>query len=169
MDSYSTELSKFCSTVAMHPNAERVAAALLALQATGAVRELPVAATTAAMAAAALGVEVGAIANSLIFRSLQPVLVLASGAHRVDTVKLAALLDLPSLDRADPAYVRAATGQPIGGVAPIGHPHQLRTVVDFALAAYPVLWAAAGTPNTVFDTSYDELLRLTAGTPAEVA
>lgn len=93
----------------------------------------------------------------------------ASGAHRVDTVKLSALLELPSLDRADPAYVRAATGQPIGGVAPIGHPRQLRTVVDIALAAYPVVWAAAGTPDTVFNTSYAELLRLTAGTPAEVA
>lgn len=153
----------------MHPNVERVAAALTALRASGAVRELPVPAPTAAIAAAALGVEVGAIANSLIFRSTHPVLVMASGAHRVDTVKLAALLDLPSLDRADPDYVRAATGQHIGGVAPIGHPQRLRTVVDIALAAYPVVWAAAGTPQTVFNTSYDELLRLTAGTPAEVA
>ncbi|MGB9377185.1 MAG: YbaK/EbsC family protein [Mycobacteriales bacterium] len=153
----------------MHPNVVRVSAVLAALGASGSVRELPVAATTAAIAAESLGVEVGAIANSLIFRGTQPVLVMASGAHRVDTVKLAALLDMPSLDRADPGYVRDATGQPIGGVAPVGHPHRLRTVVDFALAAFPVVWAAAGTPNTVFNTTYEELLRLTAGTPAEVA
>ncbi len=153
----------------MHPNVERVAARLATLQASGTVRELPIAATTAAMAAAALGIEVGAIANSLVFRSTYPVLVLASGAHRVDIVKVAALLQLPSLDRADPAYVRAATGQPIGGVAPVGHPGPIRTVVDIALAAYPVVWAAAGTPQTVFDTSYEELLRMTGGIPAEVA
>ncbi|MDQ6875116.1 MAG: YbaK/EbsC family protein [Actinomycetota bacterium] len=152
----------------MHPNVERVRAALQALGAAGSVRELPVAATTAALAAEALGVDIGAIANSLIFRSVQPVLVMASGAHRVDEAKVAALLGLPALSRADPAYVRAATGQPIGGVAPLAHPSPLRTVVDVALADYPVIWAAAGTPQTVFDTSYQELLRLTGGTPAEV-
>lgn len=153
----------------MHENTRKVAVALAQRYSSGQVRQLPVAATTAAIAAEALGVDVGAIANSLVFRADEPVLVLASGAHRVDTVKLAAVLGLPSLDRADPAYVRAATGQPIGGVAPIGHPQPLRTVVDIALAAYPVVWAAAGTPDTVFNTSYGELLRLTAGTPAEVA
>lgn len=152
----------------MHPNVERVQAALQELGATGSVRELPVATTTAALAAAALGVDVGAIANSLVFRSIHPVLVMASGAHRVDEAKVAALLGLPALHRADPAYVRAATGQPIGGVAPLAHPSPLRTIVDTALAAYPVVWAAAGTPHSVFDTSYAELLRLTGGTPAAV-
>jgi len=158
----------FAEDTVMHPNVERVTAALHTLGSSGAVRELSVAATTAALAAEALGVEVGAIANSLVFRSTEPVLVLASGRHRVDTAKVAALLRLPSLERADPAYVRAATGQTIGGVAPVGHPHPLRTVVDTALADYPVVWAAGGTAHTVFHTSYDELLRITGGTPAEV-
>ena len=154
----------------MHPNSRRVATALAARYASGQVRELPVAATTAAIAAEALGVDVGAIVNSLVFRSEdRPVLVLASGAHRVDTTKLAAILDLSFLERADPGYVRAVTGQPIGGVAPLGHPRKLWTVVDIALAAYPVVWAAAGTPNSVFNTTYEELLRLTGGRSAEVA
>lgn len=152
----------------MHPNAEHVAATLHALGASGQVRELTVAATTAALAAQALGVEVGAIANSLIFRSAEPVLILASGAHRVDTAKAAALLDLPFLERADADYVRAATRQPIGGVAPVGHPRPLRTAVDISLAGYPVVWCGAGAPHTVFDTSYEELLRLTGGRSIEV-
>ncbi len=152
----------------MHPNAEGVAAALRALGATGAVRELPIAALTAALAADALGVEIGAIANSLIFRSTEPILVLASGAHRVDTAKVSVLLDLPPLEQADAEYVREATGQPIGGVAPVGHPHPLRTAVDVTLANYPVVWCGAGTPDAVFDTSYDELLRPTGGRSIEV-
>ncbi len=152
----------------MHPNVERVSAELRARGAAGSVRELAVAATTAALAAEALGVEVGAIANSLIFASTEPVLVLASGRHRVDTGRVAALLGLPSLERANPAYVRQHTGQTIGGVAPVGHPTPLRTVVDTALADYPVVWAAAGVAHTVFDTSYAELLAITGGTPAEV-
>jgi prolyl-tRNA editing enzyme YbaK/EbsC (Cys-tRNA(Pro) deacylase) len=69
----------------------------------------------------------------------------------------------------DADTVRAGTGQPIGGVAPIGHPHPLRTLVDVALAAHPVIWAAGGTPHTVFPTTYPELLRMTGGAPAEVA
>jgi len=153
----------------VHPTVERVCAALRAQGAAGTVRELAVAATTAALAAEALGVEVGAIANSLVFASTEPVLILASGRHRVDTVKVAGLLGLPALQRADPAYVRAATGQTIGGVAPLGHPGLLRTVVDTALADYPVVWAAAGIAHTVFDTTFDELVRVTGGTPAEVA
>ncbi len=152
----------------MHPNAEHVAAMLRALGASGEVRELPLAASTAALAADALGVEVGAIANSLIFRSSEPILILASGAHRVDTAKAAVLLDLPSLERADADYVRAATGQPIGGVAPVGHPRPLRTAVDITLAKHPVVWCGAGAPHAVFDTTYDELLRLTGGRAIEV-
>jgi prolyl-tRNA editing enzyme YbaK/EbsC (Cys-tRNA(Pro) deacylase) len=153
----------------VHPTVERVTAALATLGADGAVRELTIAATTAALAAEALGVDVGAIANSLVFRSTEPVLILASGRHRVDTAKVAALLGLPSLERANPAYVRDATGQTIGGVAPVGHPTALRTVVDTALADYDVVWAAAGTAHTVFPTTYDELVRITGGMPAEVS
>ncbi|KAA1423487.1 YbaK/EbsC family protein [Mumia zhuanghuii] len=134
------------------------------------VRVLPDSARTAREAADALGVEVGAIANSLVFDAGgEPVLVLTSGAHRVDTEALAAAHGLPPLERARPETVRAATGQVIGGVAPVGHPTPLRTFVDVALAAHAVVWAAAGHPHAVFATSYAQLVSLTGGTPTEVA
>jgi prolyl-tRNA editing enzyme YbaK/EbsC (Cys-tRNA(Pro) deacylase) len=147
----------------------RVVEALAAAGATGQVRELPEAASTAALAAAQLGVEVGAIANSLVFDADgEPLLVLTSGAHRVDTTTVAALVGARRLRRATPEFVRAATGQPIGGVAPVGHPAPLRTLVDVALAGYDEVWAAAGIPHTVFPSTYPELLRITGGTAAEV-
>jgi prolyl-tRNA editing enzyme YbaK/EbsC (Cys-tRNA(Pro) deacylase) len=134
------------------------------------VRMLPDAVTTAAAAAAALGVKVGQIANSLIFSADgRPLLVMTSGAHRVDTAKAAALAGVAKLARATPDFVREHTGQPIGGVAPLGHPKPLRTLVDTALAGYDEIWAAGGIPHAVFPTTYAELVRLTAGTPAEVA
>ncbi|MEV1008787.1 YbaK/EbsC family protein [Streptomyces sp. NPDC049881] len=144
-----------------------VAQVLAAAGVAGAVRELEVPARTAAEAAAALGCEVGAIANSLVFVSgadAEPVLVLTSGSHRVDTAALAARMGLAGLERATAAQVREATGQAIGGVAPVGHPAPLRTVVDTALADHPKVWAAGGTPHTVFPTTYAELLALTGGT-----
>ena len=155
----------------MHPNCVAVDAALVAAGVAGRVRMLPEPAPTAATAAAQLGVEVGAIANSLIFATAQgePVLVLTSGAHRVDTGKAAVLLSTAILRRADPELVRIATGQPIGGVAPVGHPKQLRTLVDADLAAYPQVWAAGGIPHAVFPTTFDELVAMTGGTAAEVA
>ena len=157
-------------TRALHPNARRVADALTEAGVDSTVRELPEPATTAAQAAAQLGVELGAIANSLVFAADgEPVLVLASAAHRVDTNLVARLLGASTLDRADRELVRAATGYPIGGVAPVGHPRRLHTLVDTALAPYPVVWCGAGTPHTVFPTSYPELLRITGGRPAEVA
>jgi prolyl-tRNA editing enzyme YbaK/EbsC (Cys-tRNA(Pro) deacylase) len=114
---------------------------------------------------------VGAIANSLVFATGddEPVLILTSGAHRVDTAKVAALLGVGSLNRATPQFVLTATGQAIGGVAPVAHPQRLRTLVDIALADYPQVWAAGGIPHAVFPTTYEELLRLTAGRSAEVA
>ncbi|MCI4061813.1 YbaK/EbsC family protein [Micromonospora sp. R77] len=134
------------------------------------VRLLPEAVHTAAAAAEALGVQVGAIANSLIFDADDaPLLVLTSGAHRVDTAGLAAALGVTHLRRASPEFVREHTGQVIGGVAPVGHPRPLRTLVDTALAAYDEVWAAGGVPQAVFPTTYAELLRITAGTPADVA
>jgi prolyl-tRNA editing enzyme YbaK/EbsC (Cys-tRNA(Pro) deacylase) len=130
----------------------------------GRVRELTDSTRTAAEAAAALGCDVGAIANSLVFISDgEPVLVLTSGRHKVDTAALAACWGRGKLHRATPEQVRQATGQAIGGVAPVGHPQALPAVVDAALADYPQLWAAAGTPRTVFPTTVDELLRLTGG------
>ena len=126
------------------------------------------AASTAALAAEALGVEVGAIANSLVFLiDGEPLLVLTSGAHRVDTEWLGAELG-GTISRAGAAQVKEATGQVIGGVAPLGHPQPLRTVVDVALAAHPVVWAAAGHAHTVYPTSFEELVRVTGGTPSEV-
>ena len=149
-------------------SAERVAAVLAAAGAAAPV-VLPDSARTAAEAAAALGCEVGAIANSLVFVAAGlPLLVLTSGAHRVDTRLVAATLGLPRLDRASPELVRASTGQAIGGVAPVGHPAPLRTCVDRWLARHEVVWAAAGHPHTVFPTSYDELLRLAGGEPVDV-
>ncbi|HEX6468040.1 MAG TPA: YbaK/EbsC family protein [Streptosporangiaceae bacterium] len=153
----------------MHPNAESVAALLRELGVVGSVIELPDPAPTAAAAAAQLGCDVGAIANSLVFSADgDPLLVLTSGAHRVDTVQVAELVDARKVTRATPEFVRKVTGQPIGGVAPIGHPKRLRTLVDAWLYTYDVVWAAAGHPHTVFPTTYDELLRITGGTPAEV-
>lgn len=125
---------------------------------------------TAAAAAAALSVEVGQIANSLIFDADgEPLLVLTSGAHRVDTGKVAAALGLAKLGRATPEFVREHTGQAIGGVAPLGHPRPVRTIVDTALAQYDEIWAAGGVPRAVFPITYEELLRVTDGTPMDVA
>lgn len=153
----------------MHPNVERVAAALKDLGATGDIVELTDPAPTAAAAAEQLGCPVGAIANSLIFDADgAPLLVLTSGAHRVDTAKVAALVGAEKVGRATPEFVRAATGQPIGGVAPVGHPAPVRTLVDEWLREHEVVWAAGGHPHTVFPTTYDELLRITGGTAADV-
>jgi prolyl-tRNA editing enzyme YbaK/EbsC (Cys-tRNA(Pro) deacylase) len=153
----------------MHPSAEKVAGTLHALGAGGQVRELPEPAPTAATAAAQLGCEVGAIANSLVFSADDvPLLILASGAHRVDTGRVAALLGAGQVRRARPDEVRAATGQVIGGVAPVGHPAPLRTLVDTRLDAYHEVWAAAGHAHTVFPTSFAELVRITGGTPADI-
>lgn len=152
-----------------HPTIANVVAALRTAGAAGEVRELPSSARTAALAAEQLGVPVGAIANSLVFAAGgSPLLVMTSGGHRVDTTRVAALLGVPSLERADPDFVRTHTGQPIGGVAPVGHPAPIGTLVDIALAAYDVVWAAAGHPSAVFPTTYAELLKITGGTEAEV-
>ncbi len=135
----------------------------------GEIVVLPDAASTAALAAAALGVDVGAIANSLVFWSDgEPLLVMTSGAHRVDTTALAERLGRGSIARATPEQVREATGQAIGGVAPTGHPAPVTTVVDEDLAGYDEIWAAGGTPHTVFPLTFDELVRLTGGPVVKV-
>jgi prolyl-tRNA editing enzyme YbaK/EbsC (Cys-tRNA(Pro) deacylase) len=156
-----------------HPSIEPVVAALDAAgadpQRVARLRVLPDAVTTAAAAAAALGVEVGQIANSLVFDADgAPLLVLTSGAHRVDTEKVAALVGAHRLRRASPDFVRAATGQVIGGVAPVGHPAPLRTLVDRALAQYDEIWAAGGVAHAVFPSTFDELVKVTGGEPADV-
>ena len=164
-------------TVTDHPAVQRVRAALAEAGATGQVVVLDDHARTAVAAAEQLGVEVGQIANSLIFSvpdgdaagGRRPLLVLTSGAHRVDTGKVAALIGAPRLDRADAEFVREFTGFVIGGVSPVGHTVAPQTLVDTALAGYPQVWAAAGHARTVFPTSFDELVRITGGTAAEVA
>lgn len=152
-----------------HRSVRLVTRRLAELGATGRVRILDDAARTAAQAAEQLGVTPAQIANSLVFSADgEPVLVLSSGGHRVDTGKVAALLGASTVKRADADFVRTHTGFAIGGVAPVGHPEPLRTLVDRALADYDVVWAAAGHPHAVFPTTFDELLRLTGGEPADV-
>jgi prolyl-tRNA editing enzyme YbaK/EbsC (Cys-tRNA(Pro) deacylase) len=117
---------------------------------------------TAEQAAEAIGVEVGAIVKSLVFlRGETPVMVLCSGANMVDNEAL-------GLTRASAKLVKEVTGQPIGGVAPYGHPERLETLVDEDLMTYPEVWAGAGDPNKVFPITPVELLRRTGGTPARV-
>ena len=150
------------ATPALPARSQIVAQALADAGVTGAVVELPDSARTAAEAASALGCQVGQIANSLVFWSDgRPLLVLTSGRHRVDTAALARRLGRQTIERATPKQVRSATGQAIGGVAPLGHPVPLETVVDESLAQYDRLWAAGGTPHTVFPTTFEELVRVT--------
>jgi prolyl-tRNA editing enzyme YbaK/EbsC (Cys-tRNA(Pro) deacylase) len=134
------------------------------------VRELDSSTRTARDAAAALGCDVGAIASTLVFMADgAPLVIVTSGAHRVDLARVAALLDAMELRQATPDEVRAATGFAIGGVAPVGHPQPVRTLVDEDLRRYPLLWAAAGTGHSVFSTTFDELLAMTGGDAARVA
>jgi prolyl-tRNA editing enzyme YbaK/EbsC (Cys-tRNA(Pro) deacylase) len=142
---------------------------LRAAGATGEIKVLNAPVPTAAAAADALGCDTGAIANSLVFETDgEALLVLASGAHRVHTGRLARRLGTGKIRQATPDFVLAHTGQAVGGVAPVGHPEPLRTVVDEALAAYQVVWAGAGDENAMFSTSFGELVRITNGTPLEV-
>lgn len=151
-----------------HPAVELVETALRAAGWSGEVRWLDESARTAVEAADALGIDVGAIANSLVFTlDGAPLLVMTSGAHRVDTAWLGTKLG-GVIKRADVELVKHATGQVIGGVAPIGHPAPLRTIVDAQLAAYPEIWAAAGHAHTVFATTFDELVRFTNGETMQV-
>ncbi|WP_374727441.1 YbaK/EbsC family protein [Haloactinomyces albus] len=156
--------------MALPERSRQVARVLAEASIAGEIRQMPDSTRTAADAASALGCEVGAIAGSLVFLSGgEPILVLASGRHRVDTAGVAAQLSWQPLERATPEQVREATGQAIGGVAPVGHPAPLPTVVDTALAEYPQVWAAGGTPRTVFPTTHEELVRLTGGRALAVA
>lgn len=134
----------------------------------GEIVVLPSSVHTAALAAEALGCEVGAIANSLLFAGDEgPVLILTSGAHRVDTDLVAETTG--ALRRAKPEYVKQHTGQVIGGVSPIAHPSPVPTYIDPWLRKYDVVWAAAGHPAAVFSTTFDELVAMTGATEIEVA
>jgi prolyl-tRNA editing enzyme YbaK/EbsC (Cys-tRNA(Pro) deacylase) len=135
------------------------------------VRQVPDSTRTAQEAAAALGCDVGQIAKSLVFRgahSGDPVLVIASGADRVDERSLAEVIGEP-VGKPDAEFVRARTGFGIGGVPPVGHSEPLRTLIEERLLAYEPIWAAAGTPHAVFPLSAAELLQVTGGEVVAVA
>ena len=134
------------------------------------VSTYPAGTRTAADAAAAIGCDVAQIVKSLVFRkhSGGALLVLTSGRNRVDEAKVGALVAEP-ISKADAAFVRGATGFAIGGVPPAGHPEPIDTLVDRDLLPLGELWAAAGTPQTVFPIGPDDLVRLTAGQVADVA
>ena len=153
----------------LHPNGQRVRAALDAAGVAGQIIETIESSPTAATAAAQLDIEVGQVCNSLIFEADgEPLLVLTSGQHKADTHRLAELVGAKKVHRPGADFVRTHTSQPIGGVAPVGHPQQLRTIVDTQLNAWDVVWAAGGHPHYVFPTTYEELLRITGGEPFDV-
>jgi prolyl-tRNA editing enzyme YbaK/EbsC (Cys-tRNA(Pro) deacylase) len=137
----------------------------------GKIRILADSARTAAEAAAGLGIEVGQIASSLVFKlpDDRSLLVITSGRHRVDTEMVADLLQIPALDRADADYVKEFSGYSVGGVAPLGWINEPSiTLIDEALNDYQVIWAAAGHPHAVFPTTYQELLEASGAKAARV-
>jgi len=146
-------------------SAQRVQAALAAAGLASRVIELTDAARTAQQAADALGVTVGQIAKSLIFRAAQSgraVLVIAAGDRRVDEARIAARLGEP-IERADPAFVREHSSFAIGGVAPVAHARKMVTFVDTSLQRFDIVWAAGGTPHCVFPAAPADLLRISGG------
>jgi prolyl-tRNA editing enzyme YbaK/EbsC (Cys-tRNA(Pro) deacylase) len=149
---------------------KRVIAALAEHGCTGQIKVLSDSARTAAEAAAALGIEVGQIASSLIFKlpDGSPLLVITSGRHRVDTDLVAQKLGIEKLGRVDADYVKEQSGFSIGGVAPLGWVSPATIIIDEALNDYEVVWAAAGHPHAVYPTSFAELLAITSAKPMVV-
>ncbi len=147
---------------------KRFQEAAIKLGVKGEVNILAETARTAIDAANGLGIEVGQIASSLIFKlpSGNPLLIITSGRHRVDTDLVAKNLEIPELGRADANYVKEVSGYSVGGVSPIGWTSQPEvTLIDQALNDYPVVWAASGHPHAVYPTSFDELVACTGATP----
>ena len=159
------------SSVLGSPSVARVREALFRYGLSAEIVELPGAARTARAAAEFLGCDIGQIANSLVFRaetSDSAVLVMSSGAKRVDTARLAALIR-ERVVKADAEFVRRQTGFVIGGVAPVGHSDTARKFVERSLSGYGELWAAAGHPHTVFRLTYPDLLRITQAEVVDLA
>ena len=157
--------------VLTNPSVIRVSALLKELGCLGEVTILSESARTALDAANALGIEVGQVASSIVFKlpSGDPLLVITSGRHRVDTDLVAKNLGIEKLHRADADFVKNASGFSIGGVSPVGWVNQPEiTLIDRALNDYDVAWAAAGHPHSVYPTSFAELLRVTGATPMVV-
>lgn len=131
------------------------------------VRRFPEGTKTAQDAARAIGCDVGQIVKSLVFMAGdRPVMAFTSGANRVDESKLAAIVGAPDVRRATPEEARAATGFGVGGTPPFGHPQRLTSVVDHDLLSWDQIWAAAGTPDSVFPLSPADLLRVTGAAPS---
>ena len=149
---------------------KRVKQALVEHKLSGEIKVLSDSARTAQEAASALGIEVGQIASSLIFKleDQSPLLVITSGRHRVDTDLVAKNLGLVKLDRVDADYVKSQSGFSIGGVAPIGWLTNATVLIDEALNEYDVVWAAAGHPHAVYPTTYAELIACTGARPMVV-
>ena len=149
----------------LSPRAQQVQETLTALGLSVQVVELPRSTRTAGEAAAAVGCHVGQIAKSLVFKgvhSQKPILVVASGANRVNEAAMAAIVGEP-IEKADAEFVRACTGYAIGGVPPAGHRQRIETFIDADLLHHAEIWAAAGTPNALFRLSPEELVRITEG------
>ena len=150
---------------------KRVAQALKDYQMAGQIKVLSDSARSAAEAATALGVEVGQIASSILFKlsDNSPLLVITSGRHRVNTELVAKSLNISELGRVDADYVKDRSGFSIGGVAPIGWLNPATIIIDEALNDYEVVWAAAGHPHAVFPTTYSELAEITKAQSMRVA
>jgi prolyl-tRNA editing enzyme YbaK/EbsC (Cys-tRNA(Pro) deacylase) len=149
---------------------KRFKAAADALGVKGEINILADTARTAIDAANGLGIEVGQIASSLIFKlpSGNPLLIITSGRHRVDTELVAKNLNIPELGRADANYVKEVSGYSVGGVSPIGWVSKATILIDQALNDYDVVWAAAGHPHAVYPTTYNELISCTGAKPMVV-
>lgn len=150
---------------------QRAKAALAQSEIKGEIKILTESARTAQDAATALGIEVGQIASSIVFKlpTGKPLLVITSGRHRVDVERVTRLLGIDKLERADADYVKSVSGYSVGGVAPLGWTsHPEITLIDEALAEYEIVWAAAGHPHTVFPTTFSELQQGAGATAAIV-
>ena len=153
-----------------NPNVIRVVAKLKELGIGGDVVHLADSARSAQEAADALGILVGQVASSIVFKlpDGSPLLVITSGRHRVDTELVAKQIGVEKLHRADADFVKESSGFSIGGVSPIGWISEATIIIDVALNEYDVVWAAAGHPHTVFPTTYSELLSATLARPLVV-
>ena len=146
---------------------QRVQSAIAAAGMSGTVIALTNSARTAAEAAAALNIEVGQIASSLVFKlpDDSPLLIITSGRHRIDTQLVAKNLGIATLGRADADYVKTVSGFSVGGVAPLGWVSPATILIDEALNDYEVVWAAGGHPHAVFPTTFAELISCTTARP----
>lgn len=149
------------------PSVQRVRATLEQSGFTSEIRVLSESARSAAEAATGLGIEVGQVASSIVFKlpTGDPLLVITSGRHRVDTHLVANKLGVEKLHRADADYVKQVSGFAIGGVSPLAWTGPVTSIIDEALNDYDVVWAAAGHPHAVFPTTFDQLVKATGAQP----